>query len=105
MAVFFLEGKEFSVFPNVYEPSDDSFLLAESVSVEKNSVALDLGTGTGIQGINAAMLGTKKVVCTDISAEALRNAEHNVKKLGLEGKFEFRKGNLFSCIKKTKNSA
>lgn len=100
MPTFFFLGKEFAVFPDVYEPSEDSFLLAESISVKKGALVLDLGTGTGIQGINAAMQGAKKAVCTDLSGEALKNAAHNAEKLGAESRFEFRKGSLFSCIKK-----
>jgi len=100
MGTVFFKNIWLEVFPKVYGPSDDSFLLAESVSVKQGAKALDLGTGTGIQGINAAILGAAKVVCTDISEEALQNAGHNAKKLGIEKKFEFREGSLFGCIKK-----
>ena len=97
--VFFKEIKLF-VLPEVYPPSDDSFLLAENVKIKKKANVLDLGTGSGIQGINAAIQGAEKVVSTDINENALLNAHKNAKTLGFEKVFEFRKGNLFDCLKK-----
>jgi len=98
MASVFFRGKEFLVLDGVYEPSDDSFLLAESIKVKEKASALDLGTGSGIQGINAAMLKAGKVVCTDVNARALENARLNAESLGFGKGFEFRQGSLFSCI-------
>ncbi len=97
--VFFKETKLF-VLSDVYPPSDDSFLLAENVKVKEKASVLDLGTGSGIQGINAAMQGAGKVVSTDIDENALLNAQKNAKALGFGKMFEFRKGNLFDCLKK-----
>lgn len=98
MASAFFKGAELKVFPTVYEPDEDSFLLAESVELEPDSAVLDLGCGSGIQGINAAMLGAKKVVCTDVNKKALENAKENVKALGFSKSFEFREGSLFGCV-------
>ncbi len=98
-SIFFKESKLF-VLPKVYEPSDDSFLLAENVKVKEKESVFDLGTGSGIQGINAAMQKAEKVVSTDVNETALLNAEKNAKALGFEKIFEFRKGNLFDCLKK-----
>ena len=100
MQSVFFNGIELSVFPKVYTPSDDSFLLAEKVKVEEKDNVLDMGTGSGIQGINAAMQGAKKIVSTDINEKALQNAKKNATVLGFDKKFEFRKGNLFDCLKK-----
>lgn len=94
---FFL-GSEYCLLGSVYEPSEDSELLIASVKVNKNDFVLDLGTGTGIQAINALMNGAKKVLCTDINADALNCAEVNLKKSGLVHLTEFRKSNLFSEI-------
>jgi len=99
MASAFFRGTELKVLPNVYQPSDDSFLLAESVELEPDSAVLDLGCGSGIQGINAALLGAKTVVCTDVNKKALENAEENAERLGFSKKFEFREGGLFDCVK------
>lgn len=98
MHTSFLGKTKLVVFDKVYEPSDDSFLLTESIEKKQVQKALDLGTGSGIQGINAALLGAKKIVSTDISETALDNAKENAKAIGLIDLFEFRKGSLFSCI-------
>lgn len=98
MKRIFFKGFELRVFPKVYEPSEDSFLLAESVSVPESARVLDLGTGSGIQGINAALQGASGVLSTDVSSDALKNAEENAKRLGLRELFEFRQGSLFECL-------
>ncbi len=98
MNFFFLKGNKLLVLESVYPPSEDSFLLAEAIEAEKGCSVLDMGTGSGIQGINAALLGAKTIVCTDLNKEALKNAEENAKSLGLKG-FEFRQGNLFEAAK------
>ena len=100
MQFFFLNGLKLAVFPRVYEPSDDSFLLAENAEIAKGCCVLDLGTGSGIQGINAAMKGAARIVCTDVNESALKNAEENAKKAGFSERFEFRQGSLFECIGK-----
>ena len=98
MKSVFFKGLELKVFPTVYEPSEDSFLLAENASIPKDSTALDLGTGSGIQGINAALLGTSRVVCTDVNAKALENAKGNAGRLVPQTEFEFRQGSLLEPV-------
>jgi release factor glutamine methyltransferase len=44
----------FHVFEDVYEPAEDTFLLAENLSVNKDDTILDVGTGCGIIGVLAA---------------------------------------------------
>ena len=99
MQFFFLNGLKLSIFPKVYEPSEDSFLLAENVEIAKGNSVLDLGTGSGIQGISAAAKGAACVVCTDVDENALKNAEENAEKAGFLHRFEFRQGSLFDCVK------
>ena len=45
---------------------------------------IDVGTGTGILGIGARLLGAKKVLCVDIDPVAVETARENVEKNGLE---------------------
>lgn len=105
MPFFFLNGLKLKVFPGVYEPGDDSFLLVQIVEIPKNAEVLDLGTGSGIQGISVALKGAARVVCTDLDKSALRNAEENANKAGLSAMLEFRKGNLFECVQNEKFDA
>jgi ribosomal protein L11 methyltransferase len=48
---------------------------------------LDAGTGTGILGIGARLLGAGNIVCVDIDPVAVETARENVKKNGLEDVF------------------
>ena len=101
---FYYKDLEFAVFDSVYDPSDDSLLLAGSVKEKdaKGKAFLDLGCGSGIQGINALALGAKKVLFADIDEQALDNAKANAKKLGFEKCSAFKKSNLFFALKERK---
>lgn len=94
---FFLNSNQF-VLDSVYIPSDDSELLVESIELKKNSKVLDLGCGSGIQGLNALFKGAKKVVFSDINSKALISAKKNVFNAELINSSEFIESDLFSKI-------
>ena len=82
----------------VYQPAEDSFLLQSVLNGIKpfgNMKALDMGTGTGIQGLTLARNGWE-VTCSDISDEALETAKNEFQRNGLEAKFI--KSDLFEKI-------
>lgn len=91
----------FEIFNGVYEPAEDTYLLADSLQVEKGDFVLDLGTGCGILGIIAAKKA-KKVVAIDISPIAVKCAKYNVKINGLAKNVNIILGNLFQSLKKAK---
>ena len=70
----------------VYYPQEDSKLLAEAVEKYAFGKVLDLGTGTGIQGIIAALKGCE-VTFADINASAVGNARRNAAQNGVKGTF------------------
>jgi release factor glutamine methyltransferase len=80
---------------DVYFPREDSFLLAEAVEKHTRGKVLDLGTGSGIQGIVAAKKGCD-VTFSDIDTEAIKCAEENAKTNGVNGRFL--KSDMFSNI-------
>jgi len=56
----------------VYEPQEDSYLLQKFVREHAFGVVLDMGTGSGIQAIEAAKSRkTKKVFGVDVNSKAL----------------------------------
>ncbi|GAA4156725.1 methyltransferase [Gryllotalpicola daejeonensis] len=59
-------------------------------------LALDLGTGCGIQAMHVSRFA-RRVIATDISARALEYAEFNARLNGIEG-IEFRLGSLFEPV-------
>lgn len=99
--------KNFSVIPNVLRPEIMSALqlaqwLCLNNGLYKNKSVIDIGTGTGIQGIVMAMCGAKKVICSDISKDAIENTNINVKKYKLSNKVKIIESDLFSKVKSQK---
>jgi release factor glutamine methyltransferase len=82
--------------PNVYEPAEDTFLLAENLDIQRKDEVLEIGTGTGLITVIAAQR-SRNVVATDINEHAVKcdlkniiaNRTYNV---------EIREGNLFEPV-------
>jgi release factor glutamine methyltransferase len=93
---FYFRGFEFNVFPGVYEPREDSFVLADAVTKLKAKTVLDMGCGTGIIGIAAALCGAK-VWFVDVDERAVENAKKNTSIAGIKHA-TFVKSDLFERI-------
>jgi len=89
---------ELEVFGSVYEPREDSFLLAENLRASKETRALDMGCGCGIQSVALALQGAS-VTAVDINQRAVKNTTQNAKRLGLGDKISAKKSDLFSALK------
>ncbi len=59
---------------------------------------LDCFTHTGSFGLNAARGGAAHVTAVDISADAIRMAEYNARRNGLEGRMDFLTANVFDLL-------
>ncbi len=94
----FFNNNAFYVSKDVYEPAEDTFLLAENLTVNKDDVVLDMGTGCGILGILAAKKA-KKVIAVDSNPHAVRCAKINAKVNKVADKMDIRLGDLFQPIK------
>ncbi len=66
------------VFPSVYEPREDSYLLLEYVKCKQGEKVLDIGCGSGIIAIKAALQGAK-VFAIDLNPEAVKNTLFNAR--------------------------
>lgn len=91
-------GLVLDIFPGVYKPCDDSFLLAEHLQIKKGEKFLDMGSGCGIQGILAAKRGAGVVAC-DISTQAVECAGHNAVKNAV--RMDVRRSDLFQRVEGT----
>lgn len=98
MKRIFFNDFAFYVSKDVYEPADDTFLLAENLSVDQNDVVLDIGTGCGILGILAAKKA-RRVVATDLNPHAVECAKMNAEINKVADKMDIRVGDLFQSIK------
>lgn len=67
--------------------------LLETV-VDHQDLVYDIGCGTGILGISAAMLGAKKVIGVDIAEDAIVATKENILKNNLEDKMMVQLGSL-----------
>lgn len=98
----FFQDQAFLVSNEVYEPAEDSFLLAENLNIFKSDIVLDMGTGCGILAIIAAKKA-KTVLAVDINPFALNCAAKNAVSNSVKEKIDFLQGDLFEPIRLTKN--
>lgn len=69
---------EFQTCEKVYEPAEDTFLLADNLMVKQSDKVLEIGTGTGIISIIASKK-TENVTAIDINKYAVECAQKNAK--------------------------
>jgi len=98
----FYDDLAFQIYENVYEPAEDTFLIADSLVqiVKEGDTLLDIGTGCGILAIIAARKA-KKVIATDVNPNAVKCARLNAKINGVVSKIDACLGDLFQPIQKT----
>ncbi len=60
-----------------------------------NSVAFDIGTGTGVLAAVLARRGIRRVIATDLDPRALACARENIERLGLAGRVDVVAADLF----------
>ena len=87
----------FNIYENVYEPTEDSFLFAENLEVEKGEHVLDLGTGCGLLGILAAVEASS-VLAIDVNPYAVRCAKENSVLNNVRGKMVFMQADLLTSL-------
>lgn len=92
-------GMEFLTCENVYEPAEDTFLLADNLKIEVSDSVLEIGTGTGIIAIKASIIADK-VVAVDINQYAVDCAQKNAELNGMH--LDVRQGDLFEPVEHEK---
>ncbi|MEK6979300.1 MAG: HemK2/MTQ2 family protein methyltransferase [Candidatus Micrarchaeota archaeon] len=82
---------------SVYEPAEDSFLLAKHASGLKGRI-LEIGCGSGIAALhNAKENPNNEVIGVDINPDAVKCAKENAKRNNIKN-VKFFKSDLFSAI-------
>ena len=93
-------GTTIVVPPEVMPITPMSHLLGEAVLRETHGEdrVLDMGTGSGVNGILAASRGGR-VVAVDVSAPALEAARANIERNGMADRVEVRASDVFSDVR------
>lgn len=96
-------GLELVVFPGVYPPHEDSFLLSRAVLRFARGRFLDLGCGTGLQGLAASLnKNVDEIFFVDVSEAAIANSQFNATFNRLSKPNAFLQSDLFSGLGKEK---
>ncbi|MFA5030866.1 MAG: methyltransferase [Patescibacteria group bacterium] len=90
-------GKTFIVKKNVFWLLSASPLIRH-FRVPKRASVLDLGTGTGLIAIFAAVKGARRVLAVDISPAAVSNARLNVNRHKLDSVVEVRRSDMWQHV-------
>ena len=98
---YFMNDK-FKVSKDTLIPRDETEILARKAIdiINKNNLksALDIGTGTSILACTIAKYTLSKSTALDVSENALKIAEENIKNLGLSEKVKTLQSNLFENV-------
>lgn len=99
-----LNGIPIEVFPYIFPPaspfSESTHTVYDYFGNLTGSKVLDIGTGTGIQAIQATLAGAEEVDAVDIYDKAVECAKHNVRLNGLDKKIKVWQSDLFSNVPK-----
>lgn len=83
----------------VYKPDEDSYLLQNYVEQFVYGSVLDLGTGSGIQAVSAALKNeVTQVLAVDINPAALIEAEKRAIIFDVADKIDFLHSDLFESV-------
>lgn len=94
------------VFPTVFPPKSDYSASSKSIFETFGNLyglkVADIGSGSGIESIVAAIAGANHVDAADINQQAVDCSKHNVEANGLRGKVEVFYSDLFKNFPKEK---
>ncbi len=99
---FTFRQREFAGFPNVYSPVIFPGANKQSdLPVKPGETFLELGSGTGIFSVTAALNGAKKVVAIDINPDAVANTRENARIHQVSNKLVALQGDMFGPLSET----
>ncbi|HDJ22946.1 MAG TPA: methyltransferase domain-containing protein [Candidatus Aminicenantes bacterium] len=92
-------GRKYLTSKDVFNPKyfRTSEFMARHICVTPEDEVLDIGTGSGILAIVAGFKA-RRVLAVDINPEAVRIAQKNIKRHGLESTVRVIEGDLFSSL-------
>ena len=95
----FFEDAAFTVFSGVYEPAEDTFLIAENLLIDAGDEVLDVGSGCGILSVLSSKKA-RRVVAVDISPDATKCTRLNAKANGVSDKVDIVRGDMLESLRR-----
>lgn len=95
-------GRKFVVYPNVFSPKYflDTEFFARQLPVNKGEEFLEIGPGSGVTVIFAALRGAKHVTAIDINPDAVANTKENAEINGVADKVAVLQGDIYEPLAK-----
>jgi len=87
------------LWPDVFQPTLTSELIAQTLEVQPGEVVIDLGCGSGFFSVLAAKCGASKVYAVDIMPRAVELTLHNAQRNGVASRIEAFTGSLFEPLR------
>ena len=93
-------GKNFIVYPNVFSPKYfyDTEFFAQEIPINNGERFLEIGCGTGVLSIFAALKGASEVMAIDINPSAVKNTQENIERHELTHKMKVMQGNVYQPL-------
>ncbi|AZC20284.1 class I SAM-dependent methyltransferase [Pseudomonas sp. CMR5c] len=94
------DGRIFEVHDGVFPPThfQSTRIFTRHLPYPHGGAFLEIGCGTGVTAVTAALSGCARVVASDISEAAVRNARANVERHGVAEQVSTRHGDLFDVL-------
>lgn len=98
---FTFRDKSFVGYPNVYSPVIFPGANKQgNIPIKMGDHFLEIGCGTGIFSVLAALDGAECVVAVDINSDAVANTIENAKLHGVDGRLKVIEGDMFCPLEK-----
>jgi len=85
------------VFPGVYPPSEDTYLLLDALDIRDDDSFLEVGCGTGFISVTVARR-INNAVCIDTSLDAVLNTQENLRRNNLHRKCHVIESDLLDAL-------
>ncbi len=92
-----VDYQNFIVFPDVYPPSGDTYLLLDSIRITSDDEFLEVGCGAGLITLKGAERA-RSAISIDVSIDAVRNTKENLRRNGLDQNCAVFQSDLLSSI-------
>lgn len=95
-----LRGARWVVLPDVFSPADSKSSLAhlEMIDFPVGGSFLEIGSGTGLIAVSAALAGCRTVLATDLNPAAVRNTVLNASRFGVSDRVTCLHGDMLGPV-------